>query len=51
MMRKAIKIVIADDNREFCELLKEFISQQDDLVLAGIANNGIEALELIEKNA
>lgn len=50
-MRKAIKIVIADDNREFCELLKEFISQQDDLVLAGIANNGIEALELIEKNA
>lgn len=51
MMRKAIKIVIADDNREFCELLKEFISQQDDLVLVGIANNGIEALELIEKNA
>ncbi|HBV96859.1 MAG: chemotaxis protein CheY [Peptococcaceae bacterium BICA1-7] len=51
MMRKAIKIIIADDNREFCELLKEFISQQDDLVLVGIANNGIEALELIEKNA
>jgi len=51
MMRKAIKIVIADDNREFCELLKEFISQQDDLVLVGIANNGIEALDLIEKNA
>jgi two-component system response regulator (stage 0 sporulation protein A) len=50
MMRKAIKIVIADDNREFCELLKEFISQQDDLVLVGVANNGIEALELIEKH-
>ncbi|KJS00686.1 MAG: chemotaxis protein CheY [Peptococcaceae bacterium BRH_c4a] len=50
MMRKAIKIVIADDNREFCELLKEFLSQQDDLTLAGIANNGLEALELIEKH-
>ncbi|MFZ5647792.1 MAG: sporulation transcription factor Spo0A [Bacillota bacterium] len=51
MMRKAIKIVIADDNREFCDLLKEFISQQDDFVLVGIANNGIEALELIEKQS
>jgi len=51
MMRKAIKIVIADDNREFCELLKEFLSQQDDLILVGIANNGLEALELIEKHA
>lgn len=50
MMRKAIKIVVADDNREFCELIKEFISQQDDLVLVGVANNGIEALELIEKH-
>lgn len=49
MMRKAIKLVIADDNREFCELLKEFISQQEDLVLAGVANNGLEALELIEQ--
>ena len=51
MMRKAIKIVIADDNREFCELLKEFLSQQDDLILVGIANNGLEALELIEKHS
>lgn len=50
MMRKMIKLVIADDNRDFCELLKEFIGQQDDLVLAGIANNGLEAIELIEQH-
>lgn len=49
-MRKTIKLLIADDNREFCDLLKEFISQQDDFILAGTANNGIEALELIEKH-
>jgi two-component system, response regulator, stage 0 sporulation protein A len=46
-MNKQIKLLIADDNREFCELLKEFISQEDDLNLVGIANNGVEALEII----
>lgn len=42
-------MLVADDNREFCELLKEFVNSQDDLVLAGLAYNGLEALELIEQ--
>lgn len=50
-MRKAIKILIADDNREFCELLKEFLQQQEDFELIGIAQNGLEALELIEEES
>lgn len=45
-----IKILIADDNREFCELLKEFISQENDLQLVGVANNGVEALEIINND-
>lgn len=49
-MGKDIKIVIADDNREFCELLKEFFGQEDDLRLVGIANNGLEALDLVEQH-
>lgn len=51
MLRKAIKVLIADDNKEFCDLLKEFINHQDDFVLAGIANNGLEALEIIQQQA
>lgn len=51
MIRKAIKVLIADDNREFCELLKEFISHQDDFVLVGIANNGLEALEVVQQQS
>jgi len=47
-MAKEIKILIADDNREFCELLKEFISQEEDLKLIGVANNGVEALDIIK---
>lgn len=50
MMRKVVKVLIADDNREFCELLKEFINQQEDFQLSGIASNGLEALEQIQNN-
>jgi len=49
MSMRSVKILIADDNREFCELLKEFISQEDDFALVGIANNGVEAMEIIER--
>lgn len=49
MSLKSIKILIADDNREFCELLKEFIAQEDDFTLVGIANNGVEAVEIINR--
>lgn len=51
MIRKAIKVLIADDNKDFCELLKEFVNQQDDFELVGIANNGLEALEIINSQA
>ncbi|OAT86569.1 sporulation transcription factor Spo0A [Desulfotomaculum copahuensis] len=50
MVRKAVKVLISDDNREFCELLKEYINQQEDFQLCGIALNGLEALELIEQH-
>lgn len=49
-MREKSKLLIADDNREFCELLKEFISRQDDFALVGVAYNGLEALEMIKEN-
>jgi len=51
MMRKAVKVLIADDNRDFCELLREYINQQEDFQLCGIAYNGLEAIEQIEQHA
>jgi two-component system response regulator (stage 0 sporulation protein A) len=50
MAKKSIRILIADDNRDFCELLKEFINEQEDLNLIGIAYNGLEALQMIQEN-
>lgn len=43
-----IKVLVADDNREFADLLKEFISEQRDMEVVGIAYNGNEVLEMIE---
>ncbi len=50
MLREEIRLLIADDNREFCETLKEFIQTQDDFELVGVAYNGVEAIEHIEQH-
>lgn len=44
-----IKIVISDDNRDFCNILNEFLEEQEDMEVVGIAKDGMEALEFIER--
>lgn len=44
-----IKIAIADDNRDFSNILSEFLGQQEDMEVVGIAKDGLEAIELLEK--
>lgn len=46
-MQKPIRVLLADDNREFVEVLKEYIIRQPDMQLVGIAYHGNEALDLI----
>jgi two-component system response regulator (stage 0 sporulation protein A) len=46
-----IKMIIVDDNKEFCNILCDYLSSQDDIFVTGIGNDGTEALKLIhEKN-
>ncbi|MCG1026098.1 MULTISPECIES: sporulation transcription factor Spo0A [Dehalobacter] len=49
METKTIKVLLADDNRDFIEVLKEYISNQKDMVLLGVAYNGNDALDMIKK--
>lgn len=44
-----IEVLLADDNREFTNLLGEYISDQQDMVVTGIAYNGEEVLNMIEE--
>lgn len=46
-----IKVLIGDDNREFCELLRTYVEGQPDLELAGVAYNGSEVLEAVLRTA
>lgn len=46
---KKTKVVIADDNREFSEILTRFISSYEEFEIVGVAKDGIEALEVIDR--
>jgi len=49
MEEPKINILIADDNKEFCTILNDYLSKQKDIVVTGIANNGVETIKLIEE--
>ncbi|TVY11515.1 sporulation transcription factor Spo0A [Paenibacillus cremeus] len=47
---QTIEVLLADDNREFTNLLSEFIDDQDDMRVTGVAYNGNDVLRLIEQS-
>jgi len=47
-MGKKIKIVVADDNRSLCQMLQNYLLNQEDLHVVGLAYNGLEAWDLIQ---
>lgn len=49
MENSKISIVIADDNKEFCNILKDYLSNQKDIEVVGIGKDGVEAIKLIEE--
>lgn len=49
MIRETIKVAIADDNREFVGIVQEYLTQQVDFQLVGIAYNGEQILSIIEE--
>lgn len=48
-MDEKIKVLVADDNREFATTLATYISNEENLEIVGIAKDGKEAVKLIEE--
>jgi two-component system response regulator (stage 0 sporulation protein A) len=42
-----IKVLIADDNREFCGILKDYFSNEPEFDLVGVCSNGMEVLDAL----
>lgn len=47
-MNDKIKVLIADDNKEFTKILSTFLEREDDLEVVAIAHDGAEALKILE---
>lgn len=50
METKTIKILLADDNRELCDIIASHINKQDAMEVVHIAHDGIEAADFILEN-
>ncbi len=42
-----IRILLVDDNKEFCNILSDYLKSQHGFEIVGIAKDGLEAIELI----
>ena len=47
-MGQGTKIIVVDDNRNLCTLLRTYIEDQEDLSFVGEAHDGIVAMDLIQ---
>jgi len=47
-MGKSARIVLVDDNKEFCQLLEEYLNDQE-LEVVGVAYNGVDGLKVIKE--
>lgn len=44
-----IRILLADDNREFAQMLRDHLSAQSDMEVIGVAYNGNEVMEMLSR--
>lgn len=48
-MKGNIKVIIADDNKDFCDIISGYLEKQEDMNVVGVANDGLETIDLIFK--
>lgn len=46
---KKTRLLIADDNKDFCKIIVQFLSNYEEFEVVGVAEDGIQALNLIKE--
>ncbi len=49
MSSRAIRVIVADDCRSFSRMLTQYIETQEDMELAGVAHDGLSALQMLDQ--
>ncbi len=44
-----ISIGIADDNKDFCEILSDYFTEQENIDITFVANDGIQTVDCVKK--
>lgn len=50
ILNNKIKLLIADDNKEFCQLLRDFVEEKADFEIVGSLHNGNQVLDYLREN-
>lgn len=50
LLNQKMRILIADDNKDFSDILMEFINRQEDMEVIDVAGNGEEACSMIRES-
>lgn len=47
---KKISIGVADDNKDYCDLISDYFSGNKEIEISFVANDGIKTIDSIKKN-
>jgi DNA-binding NarL/FixJ family response regulator len=48
-MNERITVLIADDNKDFCDIIGQYLSKHDDIEVVGVAHDGVDTLNQIRR--
>ena len=46
---ETVRVIVADDNQQLREMIAQYLAQQSGIEIAGLASNGVEALNLVKE--
>lgn len=49
MSQNKIKVILADDNKDFCDVVSSYLNKQDDIEVIGVAHDGIDTFNKIRE--